>query len=177
MHETSEDDCGFVQWRVCVYVVNSLDNFLYLLDQFWTYIAAQLAKETSFDVHLHMAADVNVDDAWDNLTYPKYTLNEPSSAALPVSIYEAPPCFGKRPATWAVELHDSTCLSVVVTQVYPYRDRFEAMGIPGGRVGATDTSKGDFVRLLKHLDVSKEDEGARLKEILDKVLRNVASET
>ena len=45
------------------------------------------------------------------------------------------------------------------------------------KVGATDTSKGDFVRLLKHLDVSKQDEGARLKEILDKVLRNVASET
>ena len=63
-----------------------------------------------------------------------------------MKIFEVPPYFGKRPTTWSIEVHDRNTLSIVITQVYSYRDRFDAMGVPGGRIGATDTSKGDYVR-------------------------------
>ncbi len=131
-------------WRPCFYIVSALDNFIYLLDGFWTYMAEQMAKETKVDVHLWTAADVNIDDTWENVSYPNYTLNEPSNK-LPMSIFEAPPCFGKRPATFSLEIHDESTLSIVISQVYAYRNRFEAMGIPGGRVGVTETSKESFL--------------------------------
>ena len=63
-----------------------------------------------------------------------------------MKIFEVPPCFGKRPTTWSIEVHDSTTLSIIITQVYSFRERFDNMGVPGGRIGATDTSKGDYVR-------------------------------
>ncbi len=143
---------------------------------FWAYIAEQMAKETKFDVHISTASDVNVDDAWENLSYPNYTLNEPSTE-LPVSIFESPPCFGKRPATFSIEVHDSSTMSIVITQVYAFREKFDAMGISGGRVGVTETSKGDYVRLMKHVDVSNEGEKARFTEVLDKVMKNTAPPT
>ena len=75
---------------------------------------------------------------WEELSYLHYSLNEPSSENLPMKIFEVPPCFGKRPTTWSIEVHDSSTLSIVITSVYSYRDRFDAMGVPGGRIGATD---------------------------------------
>ena len=155
------------------YVVSALDNFVYLLDGFWTYVAEQMAKGTKFEVHLSTAADVNVDDAWEDVSYPNYTLNEPSNK-LPIAIFEAPPCFGKRPATFSLEIHDESTVSIVIAGVYVYRDRFEAMGIPGGRVGVTDTSKGDFVRLMKRIDLALAGEEARIIEVLESVLKNLA---
>ena len=115
-----KDDCGFVQWRVCFYVVGDLNNFIYLLDLFWVYIAAQMAKETNFDVTISTASDVEVDETWENLSYPNYTLNEPSNK-LPVGIFECPPVFGKRPATFAIEILDAATVSIVITQVYNFR--------------------------------------------------------
>ena len=49
--------------------------------------------------------------------------------------------------TFAVEIHSETTLSVVITQVWNYREMFESHGVQGGRMGATETSKGEFVRL------------------------------
>ena len=110
---------------------------------------------------------------WEELSYPHYSLNEPSSD-LPMKIFEVPPCFGKRPTTWSIEVHDSSTLSIVITSVYSYRDRFDAMGVPGGRIGATDTSKGDYVRIMKNVDVSQEGEVQRIMEVLDDVLKSLA---
>ena len=87
-----------------------------------------------------------MDEVWEELKlYPNYTLNEPA-AKLPAAIFEAPPTFGKKPMTWSVEIHDESHLSVVITQVFPFRPRFEARGIQGGRINISEaTPKGDYV--------------------------------
>ena len=65
-------------------------------------------------------------------------------------------------------------LAPELSQVYVFRSRFEEMGIRGGRIGATDNSKGDYVRLMEHVDVSKEAERTRVTQVLEKVLKNLA---
>ena len=70
-----------------------------------------------------------------------YTLNE-ATALPPLKFFEAPPCWGKRVPTWSMEIHSERELSIVITQVYSFRDLFESQGIQGGRMGATETSKG-----------------------------------
>ena len=40
----------------------ALDNFIFMLDGFWKYLAEAMAKETKLDVHLWTASDVNIDD-------------------------------------------------------------------------------------------------------------------
>ena len=70
-----------------------------------------------------------------------YTLNE-ATATPPLKFFEAPPCWGKRVPTWSMEIHSERELSIVITQVYSFRDLFESQGIQGGRMGATETSKG-----------------------------------
>ena len=58
----AQDQCGFVQWRPCFYVVAPIDNFIYMLDGFWKYLGDAMAKETKLEVHLWTASDVNIDD-------------------------------------------------------------------------------------------------------------------
>ena len=125
-----KEDVGIVAWRVCFYVAGDLSNFMYLLDDFWNHLADKMATEKKFDVELSTASNVNVDDTWENLSFPNYTLNEPSDK-LSVSVFEAPPCFGKRPAAFAIEVLDASTISVVISQVYNFRDRFEEMGTLG----------------------------------------------
>ena len=86
---------------------------------FWVYLAALMAKETNFDVHMWPETNVNV-DAWEGLSYGNYTLNEPSTK-LPVGAFESPPCFGKRPCTFSIEVHASSTISIVINQVSSMR--------------------------------------------------------
>jgi len=65
-------------------------------------------------------------------------------------------------------------LSIVITQVYNYRELFEAQGIQGGRMNATESSKGEFVRLMLKIDITKEGESERVVQVIDKVLKNLA---
>ena len=97
------------------------------------YLAEAMAKEKSVDVHItpHTSVSVCLDDIFDDLSYPHYTLAEPT-AKPPLGIFEAPartfaagrphpptqnpcttirapqapPLFGKRVPTFAIELHN-----------------------------------------------------------------------
>ena len=62
-----------------------------------------------------------------DLSFEGYTLNE-STSKPPLGIYEAMPIFGKRVPTWSMEIQSEKELSVVITQVYNFRDAFEAEG-------------------------------------------------
>ena len=132
---TSKDDCGYQAWRVCFYVAGSLYNFLYLIDAFWVHIAEQMAKETKVEIKISPASDVIIDDScWDKLVYDSYTLQEPTDEGLCMKCFEVAPVFGKRPTTFSVEVQDDKTVSLVISQVYIFRERFEALGVPGGRV-------------------------------------------
>ena len=65
-------------------------------------------------------------------------------------------------------------LSIVITQVYNYRELFEEQGIQGGRMNATESSKGEFVRLMLKIDITKEGESERVLQVIEKVLKNLA---
>ena len=114
-------------------MIAPLDNFLFLLDGFLVRVAEQTAKETKNEVIVSVAPGVELDeDMWeDDLGYPNYKVSNQTGMGL----FESPPCFGKRPVTWAIEIIDMQTLNIVISQVYPYRTRFENMGITGGRVG------------------------------------------
>ena len=62
----------------------------------------------------------------------------------------------------------------MITQVYNYRELFEAQGIQGGRMNATESSKGEFVRLMLKIDITKEGESERVVQVIEKVLKNLA---
>ena len=165
-----------VQWRVVYYVVGSLDNYLLLMDQFWNHLAEQMAQETKIEVCIHTAPNVNVDEIWENMTYSGLQLNEPSerSSDLPMTLFEAPPCFGKKPVAMSVEIHDAETVSLVFVNTYVYKDRLDALGISGGRINVTDNSKGDYVRFLKNVIVTKDE--AKVEEVF-KAMKNIASGT
>jgi len=65
-------------------------------------------------------------------------------------------------------------LSIVITQTYNYREAFEAQGIQGGRINATEGSKGEFVRLLTKINITENGESDRIVEVIEKVMCNLA---
>ena len=163
---------GFVQWRPSFYVCGDLDNFMKLLDTFFNYVAKATAKEA--DIHITPHLKCNIDSVWDDLGYENYTLHEPN-ANPPLKFFEASPLFGKRVPTFSIEVHSDTNVSIVITQVFNFRDAFEAQGIQGGRMqGTAENPKGEFVRLMLKLDVSKQDQIDRVVKVLEEVLHNLA---
>ena len=68
--------------------------------------------------------------------------------------------------------HDANTVSLVFMNTYVYKDRLDALGVGGGRINVTDNSRGDYVRFMKSLDVSKDDE--KVEEVF-KAMKNIAS--
>jgi len=74
---------------------------------FFVYLAEAMSKEKSFDVHITPHTDICLDEIFDDLTYPNYTLQE-CTASPPLRIFEAPPLFGKRVPAFSIEVHNET---------------------------------------------------------------------
>ena len=104
------------------------------------------------------------------MEYDNYTFNE-TSKDLPLKIWEAAPVYGKKFTTFSIEVHSQTELSIVMTHVYAFRDGFEKHGIKGGRFGASEKTKGEYVRLLPKIDVTKDE--SRVIKVIEDVLHNV----
>ncbi len=61
---------GVKQWMTCFYVAGTLDslhNFLVLLDGFISYKAKASAKQ--FDIELHPHTGIDLDEVWNQLSY------------------------------------------------------------------------------------------------------------
>ena len=69
-----------------------------------------------------------------------------------------------------IEVHNNTEISIVITQVYAFREGFEKHGIQGGRFGATNTTKGDYVRLMPKINVTTGED--KVMQVLEDVLHN-----
>ena len=169
-------DIGFVQWRSAFYAVgdeDSLNNFLLLLDGFWVHLAEKMAREKNFDVHIHTCLRTNVDKVWDTLEYDSWSLHPPApSAELPLKVFESRPPFGTKVCTMSVEVDDDSHMSIVISNApFATRDKFEAAGIKGGRCNATlQNPRGEYVRVLKAMDVTNEEDKQRFDNILEKIL-------
>ena len=170
------DGVGFIQWRLAVYVAGddkALNNFLFLLDDFFMHKNEAIARETPFEIHLHPHTGVNIADAWGDLAYEHYTLHDPV-AKLPLGIFEAQPVTGKR----IVEFHlqpetEETLSMLVVGHTWNFRGRLDAHGVPGAYYGTEDNRK--YIRLMKDINVAeKAEEDHILKMIGDIVFNNLA---
>ena len=80
-----------------------------------------MAREKCFEVHITPHSKINIDGVWDDLAYEGYTLNE-SAEKPPLGVFEASPMFGKSVPPFSIELLSETELSIVITQVYNYRE-------------------------------------------------------
>ena len=72
-------------------------------------------------VHITPHTDIDLDSVWDDLAFEGYTLKDCASKP-PLGVFEARPIFGKRVPTFSIELLSETALSIVITQVYNYRE-------------------------------------------------------
>ena len=166
---------SFVQWRTGFYVAGSeesLRNFVYLLDDFFQWKEKKMAREQAFEVrlHPHLGVDINI----DGLAYEHYTLNTPAKS-LPLKFFECHPCAGKRVLTLNVEPTTDQTVSVVVSgNSFSYRDRMDALGVPGAYQTDADGTK-QYFRVLKDIDVADEEQKSRIFKMLGSdVLCNLA---
>ena len=128
------------------------------------------AKAKSFEVHITPHVGINLDDVWDELQYDMYTLND-ATKTPPLKYFEAAPVYGKKVTSFNIETHNDTEISIVITHVFSYREGFERNGIQGGRINATPTSKGDYVRLMPKINVTRDAEN--VSKVIENVLQNV----
>ena len=173
---TDPDGVGFVQWRLAVYVPggeDALNNFMFLLDEFFVHKSDSMARETPFEVHLHPHKLVNIADCWDELAYERYTLEEPSDK-LPLSIFEAQPVARKRIVALHIQPETSDAMSILVTgDTWNFRSRLDAHGVAGAYYGTDDNRK--YIRLLKSINVADKAQQDRVLDMVgDMVFKNLA---
>ena len=166
---------SFVRWRTGFYVAGtdfSLQNFLLLLDDFFVWKEKKMAREQSFQVHMHPHTGIRVN--LDGMGYENYTLNVPTKS-LPLKFFECHPCASKKILTLNVEPTTEQSVSVVVSgNSFSYRDRLDALGVPGGYHTDADGTK-QYFRVLKDVDVRDEEKkGLIFKMIGSDVLCNLA---
>ena len=175
---STEDPDGlgcFVQWRTGFYVAGSeesLQNFIFLLDGFFVWKEKKMARGQTYEVHVypHLGITINL----DGLRYEHYTLNGPTKS-LPLKFFECHPCAGKRVLTLNVEPTTDHTISVVVSgNSFSYRERMDALAVPGGYHTGADGAK-QYFRVLKDVNASDEAERSTVfKMIGSSVLRNQA---
>ena len=139
----SQDPDGvgtFVQWRAAFYVVGDpnakpVQNFLLLLDEWWAFKSKTMGRELEVQYHPHASVG-DLGDTADHLTYENCTV-EDSSPTVPLGIFEAQPVVSKRIVTVNVQPEGVDTVSILVSgNMWVYRSRFDAHGIPGTAAAA-----------------------------------------
>eukprot|EP00973_Karenia_brevis_P023924 3298936-Karenia_brevis.AAC.1 len=168
------EEIGFVNWRVAFYVAgmdDALNNFFYLLDDFFVFKHKALGKEKPFEVHIfpHEGEEITCQD----MQYQHYTFNEPK-LILPLGIFEAQTVTNKRIVQLHLQPENEQTLSVVITgNTWSFRARLDSHGIPGAYFG--DEKDRKYVRILKSVDVADEVQKQRVLDMFgEKVFRNLA---
>jgi len=169
---TDPDGVGFQQWRAAFYCVD-LPNFMLLLDGWFKYKEAQIAREEPFQVQLHPHSSVSVEIDIDDFHYEHYTLNE-KARELPLHIFHAQPVVGKRITTFNVQLRNcDTVFDLVITgHNWPFRANLDAFGIRGGYQDAEGENR-QYVRVWKDIDISQQDTNKRFFEMLETTFKGL----
>ena len=175
------DDVGFVPWRTAFYVAGkyeakSLNNFLFLLDDFFVFKERALARERPFEVHVHPHVCVVIADVMEDLQYEHYVFNEPAPA-LPLGIFDAQPVVGKRIVHLHLQPETAEQMSVLVTgNTWSFRSRLDAHGVAGAYFaedGGEENRK--YYRVLKSIDVADTKQQERVLQMVgDRVFKNLA---
>ena len=125
----------FVQWRAAFYVVGDpqakpVANFMMLLDEFWPFKAKVMGRDLEVLYHPHTSVG-NLSDTSGELAYANCSVEDPSSI-MPLGIFEAQPVVSKRIVTINIQPEGPDTASILVSgNLWVYRSRFDAHGIPG----------------------------------------------
>ena len=94
------------------------------------------------------------------LEYEHYTLEDPAKK-LPVDIFEAQPCIGKRVAVLHVQIEPEDKVSFLITgNTWSFRQRLDAFGVALGYTGEDQARK--YYRLLQSQDMANEEHRKRV---------------
>ena len=143
----------FVHWRPAFYVVGTPDgqpilNFLVLLDEWWAYKSKAIGRELQVQYHPHISA-ITTGCTTENINY-EHSAIMPPAATLPMGIFEAQPVISKRIVTVNLQPEDDDTMSILISgNLWIYRARFDAMGIPGVHCLPTNRKK-TFIYITKH---------------------------
>ena len=102
-----------------------------------------------------------------------YTLEDPAKK-LPLDIFEAQPCIGKRVAVLTVQIEPEDKVSFLITgNTWSFRQRLDAFGVALGYTGEDQARK--YFRLLQSQDMTNEEHRKRVLDMLaDGVFKNLA---
>ena len=134
----SQDPDGvgtFVHWRAAFYVVGDTQakpvaNFMMLLDEFWPFKSKAMGRGLEVFYHPHTSVGC-LSDTSGQLAYENCSVENPSPS-LPMGIFEAQPVVSKRIVTVNIQPEGDDEVSILVSgNMWVYRSRFDAQGIPG----------------------------------------------
>jgi len=165
--------------RVAFYVagtteMKSLNNFLYLLDDFFLFKERTMAKERPFEVHVHPHTGVVIEI--DDFQYEHYVFNEPT-ATLPLGIFEAQPVATKRIIVLYIQPESPETISILVSgNTWNFRSRLDSHGVAGAYFAEDgNEEKRKYYRVMKHINVSDASQRQRVLQMIgEQVFKNLA---
>ena len=89
-------------------------------------------KEIKNTVEVHPHIGIDVDECWDNWSWPTYTLH-PSARMLKVSPFDCQPVQGKRVLTMTMQVDGENVSAVFSGALWNWRDRFDGEEISSFR--------------------------------------------
>ena len=96
-----------------------------LFDGFISYKTKASAKQ--FDIEVHPHHEIDLDPVWNQLSYQNYTLHDPAKK-LPLSLFIAQPCIGKKHVSMSLEFTEEKFSAVFHGQTYAFRSRMDGAG-------------------------------------------------
>lgn len=164
---------GFVPWRPSFYVagppeIETLAGFLNLLDQFFVFKAAKIAKPQPFEVSVHPHIGIDVSTIAEDFEYPHYVINTPAKI-LPMSFFEGQPVVGRGCITVHIECHEQDSLSMIFAgNTWNFRTRLDDCNV----LGSHRAENGEYLRVLKGVDVTDVAEKTRAKNLFGEAAFN-----
>ncbi len=122
-------------------------------------------------------SNIDLSSVFDELEYGHYELEDPS-ADLPLKFFEAQPVASKKIVAVHVQVESEDVMSLLISgNTWNFRTKLDEHGIPGSFFNETgDDGKEirNYYRVMRGIDVSDEDQKARVTTLFREVLGELA---
>ena len=114
---------------------------------------------------------------FDELEYGHYALEDPS-ADLPLNFFEAQPAASKKIVMVHIQLESEDVMSLLISgNTWNFRTKLDEHGVPGSffnEVSADGKEIRNYYRVMRGIDVSEENQKARVTTLFREVLGELA---